>query len=114
MEISFCSDKHRKAIDGEKGGTYSDLNKIITKKHANCEAEDVLMVYDALKAAKNLSELPKSFRFHALSGNRNEEYAVNINNKYRMTFKIIDDNISKDRLLFANKIEITDILVDYH
>lgn len=114
MEISFCSNKHKQVIDGEKGGTYSVLKKMITKARANCSVDEILMVFDALKAASCIKDLPKSYRFHALSGNHNGEYAVNINSKYRILFKITDKDISQDKLLFAKRIEITEILIDYH
>ena len=114
MEISFCSDKMKMAMNGEVNGSYSILKKQIQKDKAKCKLEDIIMAYEVLKAAKTIKDIPRSYRFHGLSGNHNNEYAIKIDAKYRILFKIIDESIERNDLLNANKIKITKVGLDYH
>ena len=73
-----------------------------------------MQAYGMLEAAKNIGDILPSYRFHGLSGDHSGEYAISIDARHRILFKIIDTSISRDRLLEAQKIEITNIGLDYH
>ena len=114
MEISFCSDKLKNAMNGEIGGSYSILKKQIRKDRVKCKLEDIIMAYEVLKAAKMIKDIPRSYQFHGLSGNHKDEYAIKIDAKYRILFRIIDDSVGRNDLLNAKSIEITKVGLDYH
>lgn len=114
MEISFCTKKMEDAMSGEKDGVYSVLIKILRKQKARCNIEDVVQAYEVLRSATMIGDIPKSYRFHGLSGNHNNEYAINIDSRHRLLFSITDISIKKEDLIKAKKIKITDIGIDYH
>lgn len=114
MEISFCTKKMEDAMSGKKSGTYSVLSKILQKKQAKCSIDDVIQAYEVLRAAAKIGDIPKSYRFHGLSGNHNGEYAIDIDSKHRLLFKVTDASVRKEDLLKAKRIEITNVGIDYH
>lgn len=69
------------------------------------EAERVLDMVGFLAGAKSFERLgePPNFGFHALKGNRRDEFAMFVTKNWRLTFRKIDDQT------------ITDLdLEDYH
>lgn len=114
MEIGFCTRKMEDAMSGEKSGTYSVLSKILHKQQAKCNINDVIQAYEVLRAAAEVGDIPESYRFHSLSGNHNKEYAINIDNKHRLLFKITDTSVKREDLLKAKRVEITSVGIDYH
>lgn len=114
MEISFCTKNMEDAMSGEKSGTYSVLSKVLRKRQANCNISDVVQAYDVLRAVTRIGDIPRSYRFHGLSGDHKGEYAIDIDSKHRLLFKVTDASIKKEDLLKAERIEITGVGIDYH
>lgn len=114
MRVSFHSRKIEDALNGEKDGSYSVLEKMLRKEQAHCKVEDIIQAYEVLKAVKNVGDIPRSYRFHGLSCNHNTEYAIRVDGKHRILFKVIDATVDSGRLLEAQEIEITRIGIEYH
>lgn len=110
MEISFSSNKLAKNLNDVKAmmKNYGDLTKKIQIR------------LSVLESAQTLDEVPKikPVRCHQLSGNRKNQFAVDISKNYRLIFEpnhnpFPVDNQNNLDLKSVTKITILDI-EDYH
>ena len=91
--IKNFRDKNSKAFaDGERVKAFQGLKK---------QAEKRLEILDAAESLNDLAALPSN-RFEALSGNRQGQYSIRINNQWRICFEWSVDG--------PENVEIT----DYH
>lgn len=90
------------------------------KKAFGTMAKKVQARLDDIEASPNLNVLMQipSANCHALSGNRNGEWAVNISPNHRMIFEIDNDPIPLTLNGEIDRIKVTDIRIidttDYH
>lgn len=90
------------------------------KKAYGTMAKKVQARLDEIKASPNLKVLMQipAANCHALSGNKNGEWALDISANYRMLFEISHDPVPKKDNGEIETIEVTDVKIldttDYH
>jgi plasmid maintenance system killer protein len=97
-------------------------NALAIKKAFGTMAKNVQQRMDDMRDAPTLAALQKipSARCHALTGNRNGEWAVNISVNHRLIFTINHDEmpVQENDINSINTILVTDIRIeeieDYH
>ncbi len=107
MEVSFENPRHEKLV--------SDLSKLKKKYKGN--GINILKRLKDLQDAPNPMELPPSCNFHALKGNMNGLFAVDINpsgkrGKERMIFRPCNEYATDMRKIEI--ISICELCKDYH
>lgn len=113
MEISFSTKKQEDAAND-----FQKLQKYLSKKKASCDAEEVVMVLNALQAAPNLHSLPPiPFHPHPLKGEFKGSFAVWINKTDRIVFTPDhdgDESFRIDNYKTITRITIQELCIDYH
>ena len=111
MEIAFGDRKLAKAAGSERE---------LVKKYGAQRARKIMTRLAVLEAAENLSVVPITppDRCHQLSGDRDEEFSVDLDHPYRLIFRPNHDEIPRLEdggidLAAVKSIEILEI-VDYH
>ncbi len=111
MNLDYKSNKLRKQL----------TNPAEIQKAFGTQAKKVSQRMDELIASDNLHvlcQIPQA-NCHALTGNRNGEWAVDISGNHRIIFTIDQDPIPENENGSINKILVTDIRIiaageDYH
>lgn len=111
MEITFTSKKLNKLISS---------NRELCKEYTPKIASTIQLRMSQLAAAENLSQISQlpPTRLHKLTGNRKFQFAVDIKEKFRIVFYLVDENdeIIEDPDVPKNsvrKIRIIEV-VNYH
>lgn len=111
MDIAFRSRKLKKIFDSE-----SELRRA----HGKLLARKIMLRLAVLKAASNLSLVPTQppNRRHLLKGGRNRQFAVDLDQSYRLVFRPDHDPImlTEDGGIDLTQVTAITILevVDYH
>ena len=81
MEIEFSSKKLEKILNSES---------LIRRDYGDANGCKIMRRLEVLAAASSLAHVPRSKpeRCHQLSGDRDEEYAVDLEHPYRLLFSI--------------------------
>lgn len=86
MIVEFRSNKLRKCFE---------IHKEAQKAWGNAIARRYLERINVLMAVKEIEDLKKfpQFRFHALTGDRKGQYALNLDGFYRLIFTLSDETV---------------------
>ena len=89
MELTYKNEKLHNICENPK------YNKELVKKYGIDVAKKLPQRIKELKAFNSLNDIPTSppFRRHKLSGDRDNQFAVNIVKQYRLIFRQKDNNI---------------------
>lgn len=113
MDLVFDNPKYEMLVND-----FDKLSKKYDKKGQK-NAEEILGTVDVLRAARTLSDVPRSFRPHSLQGEFKGYFAVDVTDSHRIIFRPIENKQENpdfriDNLKTITKIEITEIFKDYH
>jgi len=110
MEIDFANSKMERIFNSDT---------LLLKVYGQ-QAKTIMLRMDALSAAPNLAAVPscKPIRCHALSGNRQGCFAVDLRQPYRLVFepanpavpRLADGGINLEEIRAIRILEV----VDYH
>lgn len=109
MELTYKTTKLKELCENPK------FNQELVKKYGQEVAKKLPQRINELKSFNSLGDVPVTppFKRHKLTGNRNEQFAVNINNQYRLIFRINDNNILIEDLMKIKEIEIMEVSKHY-
>lgn len=109
MELTYKSEKLRNICENPKYG------KKLVKEYGKEVAKKLPQRIKELKAFNSLNDIPTQspYRRHKLTGNRKEQFAVNITEQYRLIFRQIENNIIIEDLKEIRKIEIMEVSKHY-
>ena len=111
MDVTFRNTKLRKIFESQSSlkRKYGPRNGLKIASH---------LAY--LRLMSNLASVPstKPFRCHQLSGDRDEQFAVDLVHPYRLVFEVAHDPIPRDEFGGVDKLRVTAIMImeviDYH
>ena len=109
MEIYFKNQKLAKIFNSEK----------LLRKHYGDLARKIMQRMDDLRQAENLAVVMKlPGKHHALSGDRQGQFACSLGKNYRLIYEPADEPLPLDEqgVLILEKITIIEIIevTDYH
>lgn len=109
MELTYKNDKLRNICED------SNYNKELVKKYGVEVAKKLPQRIKELKSFETLADVPVTppFRRHKLTGNRNNQFAVNITGQYRLIFSQKEHNILIEDLRKIKRIEIMEVSKHY-
>ena len=83
MELTYKNDRLQNICENPK------YNKELVKKYGIEVAKKLPQRIKELKAFNSLNDVPTNppFRRHKLTGNRSGQFAVNVDNQYRLIFR---------------------------
>jgi len=105
MDVEFNQSQDKKLCENHKK---------LVRKYGNSRAELVIKRVNELEAAENLHDislLPQA-RFHSLSGNYKECFAVDLKHPYRLILRPLNGDVADLRTV--TKISIRKVCTDYH
>lgn len=111
MKISFRSTKLRKIFDSEKN---------LKREYGTRMASAIMTQVDVLRISACLAEVPtkKPTRCHQLTGDRDEQFAIDLVQPYRLVFEVEHDPIPRDEFGGIDRKRVTAIIIiavtDYH
>ena len=111
MDVTFKNAKLQKILESESNlkRKYGSLNGLKITCH---------LVY--LRLIYSLASVPstKPFRCHQLSGDRDEQFAVDLVHPFRLIFEVSHEPIPRDKFGGIDKSRVTAIrimeVIDYH
>lgn len=109
MLLTYKNDKLKNLCENP------NYNKELAKKYGIEVARKLPRRIKELKAFASLNDVPTNppFKRHKLTGNRRNQFAVNITNQYRLIFKQIENNIIIEDLKQIKEIEIMEVSKHY-
>lgn len=111
MEVFFGTPKLRKLFNSERK---------LTRKYGDREARKIMARITVLSEAETLEEVPKTppDRMHQLAGDRDEQFAVDLVQPYRLVFEPYHDPMPRREDGGIDLKRVTAIMVlevvDYH
>ena len=111
MEVSFANDRIERLLRNES---------VLVRTYGTRRAQSILARLDALRRFATLSLVPTTppFRRHQLIGDRDEQYAVNVDRQIRLVFAPNHDSVPRRADGGVDIDQITEIviieLIDYH
>ncbi len=109
MELTYRNDKLQDICENPK------FNKELVKKYGPEVAVKLPKRIKELKAFNSLNDVPASlpYRRHKLTGDRNGQFAICINNQYRLIFRQKENKIIIKDLRKIKEIEIMEVSKHY-
>ena len=109
MELTYKNEKVKNICENQK------YNRKLAKDYGADVAKNLPKRINQLKAFDSLNDVPVSppFRRHKLTGNRKNEFAVDITRQYRLVFTQKDNNIIIENLREIKSIEIMEVSKHY-
>lgn len=109
MRLIYKSEKLKNLCENPK------YNKELIKKYGIEIANKLPLRINQLKEFESLNDVPVTlpFRRHKLKGNKSNQFAININNQYRLIFSQIDNNIIIEDLNKIKEIKILEVSKHY-
>ena len=109
MELTYKTNKLKDLCENPK------FNRELVKKYGSEIAKKLPRRIIELKSFNSLADVPVTppFRRHKLTGDRNDEFAISINNQYRLIFKKVGNNILVEDLKKIKEIEIMEVSKHY-
>lgn len=112
MDIDFDNPKHERLVNDKAA-----LKKKFNKKGLGI-AEEITVVFEVLRAADTLFDIPPGFRPHPLKGVYKGCFAVNVDNLRRVIFKpnktTINESFQIDNPKSIKAIMVIEICKNYH
>ena len=109
MELTYRNEKLKNICENPK------YNRELIKKYGDEVAKNLPKRINQLKAFETLNDVPINppFRRHKLTGNRKNEFSVDITRQYRLVFTQKDNNIIIEDLREIKSIEILEVSKHY-
>ena len=109
MELTYKSEKLKNICENP------NYNKYLVKDYGIEVAKNLPKRINQLKAFDSLNDVPVNppFRRHKLTGNKKNEFAVDITRQYRLVFTQKDNNIIIEDLREIKSIEIMEVSKHY-
>lgn len=109
MELTYKNDKLQDLCENPK------FNKELVKKYGPKVAVNLPKRIKELKAFNSLNDVPTSppYRRHKLTGDRDGQFAISINNQYRLIFRQKENKIIIEDLRKIKEIEIMEVSKHY-
>lgn len=109
MILTYRNDRLRKICE------LPSCNNVLVKKYGIEVAKKLPQRINQLKSFNSLDDVPISppFRRHKLKGNRNNQFAIDITNQYRLIFIIGNANIEPNNFKEIKCIEIEEVSKHY-
>lgn len=109
MELTYKNEKLKNICENPK------YNRDLVKDYGTDVAKNLPKRINQLKAFESLNDVPISppFRRHKLTGNRKNEFSVDITRQYRLVFTQKDNNIIIEDLREIKSIEILEVSKHY-
>ena len=109
MELTYKNDKLQDLCENPK------FNKELVKKYGAEVAVKLPKRIKELKAFSSLNDVPTSppYRRHKLTGDRDGQFAININGQYRLIFRQKENKIIIEDLRKIKEIEIMEVSKHY-
>ena len=111
MDVTFRNTKLRKIFESQS---------ILKRKYGVRNGLRIASHLAYLRLMSNLASVPstKPFRCHQLSGDRDEQFAVDLVHPFRLVFEVAHDPIPRDEFGGVDKLRVTAIMImeviDYH
>ena len=109
MELTYKNEKLKNIYENPK------YNKKLAKDYGTDVAKKLPKRINQLKAFNSLNDVPVNppFRRHKLTGNRKNEFAVDITRQYRLVFTRKENNLIIEDLREIKSIEIMEVSKHY-
>ena len=109
MKVTYKNDKLKRICENP------NYNKELVKNYGLEVAKKLPLRIKELKAFNCVNDIPTSlpYRRHKLTGNRKDEFAINITRQYRLIFQQEDNDILIDDLNKIKEIKIMEVSKHY-
>lgn len=109
MELTYKNKKLQNLCENSR------YNTELVKNYGKEVAKKLPQRIKELKAFESLNDIPVNlpFKRHKLTGNRNNQFAVNITGQYRLIFRNKENKLLIEDLKEIKKIEIMEVSKHY-